>query len=100
MLANPIGDWFKRWGIWILLALAAIAFIAMKLIPAPKGAVKIVDEAREATQKLKDQKAEEHAAITKQMEERVTELVKIKEIPDEEKRLAALAEFANRGKKP
>lgn len=97
MLANPLGSWFKRWGIWLMLALFAVLFFIVKyMLPAPKGAIKVLDEARKATEDLKATKAKEHAELTQVMEAKATELKQIQTISDEEKRLQALADFANR----
>jgi len=100
-MANSIGEWFKRYWVWIsLVGLILLSFIVYLLFfTGEKGAGKVLKEAEEAVNKMKEAKAEELKAIDAEMEAKITELVEIKTISDEEERLKRLAEFANRRKK-
>lgn len=96
MRANSFWDWIRRWGLWILLGLAALSFLVIKLLPKPKSRKSILRSAEEGAKEEKDKakkKLEDHREM---MESRVTELKDIKAIEDEEERLKRLADFANR----
>lgn len=95
-MANPIADWLKRWGLLILVGLAAGLYLLLKFLPFKTGAIKALDESRAAAAGLKDEKTAALATITKQMDERAAELKTIQAIPDEAERLKALSDFANR----
>jgi Sec-independent protein translocase protein TatA len=94
--ANTAGDWIKKWGLWILLAIVVILVVCAKLFPSNGSKPKILQAAKDGAKKLKDAaeaKLEEH---TSEMKAREEELEEIKAITDEEERLKRLAEFANR----
>jgi len=100
-MANSIGDWFKRYWVWItLVVIGLVAFLVVLLFPTgDKGALKILKEAEDAVKELKEKKTAELKAIDDQLEANTNELVEIKKISDEEERLKKLADFANRRKK-
>jgi len=97
-MANSIGDWFKRYKIWlILIAITVVVFALWMFLPTgDKGALKILKDTEDKVNKLKEAKVKELEVITEEMDERVEELMEIKAEPDEDKRLQALADFANR----
>ena len=96
-MANTWGDWLKRYWVWILVGVALLCVMFAALFPTgDKGALKILKDAEDKAKKLKDEKEQELAEITKEMDARVDELMEIKAIEDEDERLKRLAEFANR----
>lgn len=94
--ANKAKHWFTKWGLWILLGIAVVIFIISRLIPAPKDKQAILRQAKEEAKRLKDEVSAELEKHNKEMAERKAELEKAKAIEDEEARLKALADFANK----
>lgn len=96
MKANKASDWFRRWGLWLLVALAVLLVILAAVLPSNGKKPKLLQEAKEGAERFKEKAEEEHAALKKKMDERRDELAEIEKIEDEEERLSRLAEFANR----
>lgn len=94
--ANTAKHWFKRYGLWILIGLALIIFIISRIIPSPKGKPEILKKAKEEAAKAKDAATKALEEHNKAMAERKAELENIKAMSDEEARLQALADFANK----
>lgn len=98
MTANTASDWFKSWGLLIIAGLGGLLFLLLKLVPAPKGKVEILDAARDSAKKLADDKTKALSDLNGKMMENRAELKEIQAIPDQMTRLQALADFANRKK--
>lgn len=100
-MANSIGDWFKRYWVWVTLVIVGlVAFLLFVLFPTDeKKAPKILKEAEEKARKLKEAKAYELAAIDKELEDNIIDLIEIKSIQDKDERMKQLAEFANKRRK-
>jgi|GEM_PF-4948891 len=96
--ANTFWDWFKRWGLWILVLLAGLLYLAAKLLPR-RSKRDLFVQAKEAAGELKDAAAAKHEQLKTEMKKRKAELEEIKRIDDEAERLRALAEFANKRKR-
>lgn len=96
--ANTVWDWLKKWGLWILLALAFLLFILSKLLPSPKGKPEVLQKAKEQATDIKNAASQALEKHNLEMEMRKDELAKIQTIHDEKARLQALADFANRRK--
>lgn len=94
--ANRTSDWLKRWGLWVLLALAVLLVVLVWLFPSDGRKPKLLQEAKDGAEKLKKKASEKLDVLTEKMEKREAELADIEEIDDEDERLAALADFANR----
>lgn len=94
--ANRASDWLKRWGLWILLGLAALLVLLTWILPSNGTKPKLLQDAKDGAQKLKDSAAADLERVRLEMEEREKELARIKAIQDEKTRLEKLAEFANR----
>jgi hypothetical protein len=96
--ANTFWDWMRRWGLWILLALAIVAYMIARLLPW-RNKRDLFIRAREEAGRLRDETALKLDKIRAEMEDRRHELAEIKSIGDEAIRLKALADFANRGRR-
>ncbi len=97
MRANGVGSWLERWGLWILLVLAVIIGMLCWLFPVSrKGKPQILKEAQDGAAALKKKAAEALVEHEYQMAVRRNELKAIETIVDEDERLKALANFANR----
>jgi flagellar biosynthesis/type III secretory pathway M-ring protein FliF/YscJ len=94
--ANKTSDWLKRWGLWILLGLAALLVILCAVLPSNGSKPKLLQEAKDGAKKLKEKAEADLESVKKEMEEREKELAEIESIEDEAERLEKLAEFANR----
>lgn len=94
--ANTASDWLKKWGLWILLGIALVIFIIAKFIPAPKSKDATLRQAKDEAERLKNEVSKELEKHTKEMSNRKAELEQIKAIEDEDARLNALADFANK----
>lgn len=84
-----------RWGLWILLALAVVAYLAVKLLPR-RSKRDLFIRAREEAGRLKDETWRKIYKLEAEMADRRHELAEIDCIDDEGKRLKALADFADR----
>ena len=96
-MANSLGDWFRRY--WLYLAIVGIVILVIIFWLLPTGeapGLKIIKEAEEEIKKLKGAKDLELEMLAVEMEEHTQELLKIKAIDDEDERLKQLADFANR----
>lgn len=100
MRANTFGSWVRRWGLWILLALAVGLYIVIKILPKPKDKRKLLHEAREVAEEFKLKAEADLREHTAKMDARKEELAEIKRIDDEQERLRRLADFANRRRIP
>ena len=85
----------RRWGLWILLALAVVAYLIVKLLPR-RSKRDLFIRAKEEAGRLKDETAKKLDRLKSEMADRRHELAEIKTIDDEAERLKALADFANR----
>lgn len=97
MKANTLWSWIKKWGLWILAGLTFILFVVAKILPKPKDKKSILRRAHDGAEKIKVEVKENLDLHRKKMADREIELENIKAISDEEERLKALADFANRG---
>jgi len=89
-------DWFKKWWLWILLAIGTVLFIITRLLPSNGEKPKLFQEAKDRAKELKDKASADIERHRARMEERKKELKEIQSIEDEDERLKRLAEFANR----
>ncbi len=94
--ANTAKHWFTKWGLWILLGIAVVIGIIAWLIPASKDKDATLRKAKDEAKRLKDEVSQELEKHNKEMANRKAELMKVKAMEDEEARLKALADFANR----
>ena len=96
-MANSIGEWVKRYGLWFLVLGVGILVIAAKLFPtAKRGPLKILKQAEDKAKQLHAQKSKELKKLDIRFEANTTELIEITEVEDETERLKQLAAFANR----
>lgn len=96
MKANSTWSWFKKWGWWILLLLAAGLVLLCWLLPSDGKKPKLLQGAKDGAAKLKDQAEDALREHEAKMQANRDELACIKAIENEEERLQALADFANR----
>lgn len=96
MKANSTKSWFKKWWLWVLLGLAATIYILSRVFPSGEGKPGILHKAKDEAKRIKEDAVEKLEAHIEMMQEKHQELERIKVISDEEKRLRALADFANR----
>lgn len=96
MNANSLWSWFKRWGLWLLLAITGLIYLLSRLLPSDGRKPELLQKAKDEAEKLKEGAADDLATHSEKMNERVKELDEIKAIEDEKERLKKLAEFANR----
>jgi len=95
MAANSFCDWVRRWGLWILLILAAGLYLLTRILPRKSKRDLFVQAKREAA-RLKDAAETKYQKLSREMRQRRKELDGIKAIPDEATRLHALSMFSNR----
>ncbi len=96
-MANSIGEWIKRYGLWCLVLGVGILVVMAKLFPtAKRGPLKILKQAEDRANQLHTEKSKELEKLDIRFEANTTELIEIIEIEDEEDRLKQLAAFANR----
>jgi len=96
VVPNPPGAWLKRYWLWIVLGLAIAIFVVSRLLPTPKGKPELLQKAKDDAGKIHEAAAKELETHAAKMEANEREFAEIEKISDEEKRLQALAEFANR----
>lgn len=97
MRANSASSWVKRWGLWILLVLAAALVVLCWLFPVSRrGKPKILEQAKKGAVALKAKAATELKELSHRMAARKKALRAIIAIEEEAARLKALAEYANR----
>lgn len=96
VVPNPPGAWLKRYWLWIVLGLAFVIFVVSRLLPTSKGKPEVLEKAKAEADKIHDVAAKELEKHAAKMEANEREFAEIEKISDEEKRLQALAEFANR----
>jgi len=94
--ANTWKDWLKKWWLWIVAGATILIFIISRLIPTVKGKPEVLQKAKEGADTIKTGAGEALTTHNKEMTERKEELEKIKSIPDQDKRMQALADYANR----
>ncbi|KKM80669.1 hypothetical protein LCGC14_1337530 [marine sediment metagenome] len=96
-MANSVTSWLNRWGLWVLLGLAIALGVLCWLFPVSRrGKPQVLKEAREGAERIKALAAKRLEEHDRRMATRRKELEAIEAIGDEEKRLQALANFANR----
>ena len=101
MSANGAGAWLKRWGLWILLGGAVALGVLCWLFPVSrKGKPQVLKDAQEGAERIKALAAKRLEEHDRRMATRRKELEAIEAIGDVEKRLQALADFANRRTAP
>ena len=85
-----------KWGLLILLVLVGIVWVMSRILPTKGGKPKLLQDAKDGADKLKEAFSEKLEAHNAAMAAEKTELEEIKAIEDEEERLRRLADFANR----
>lgn len=99
--ANTFGDYLRKY--WLVLVLVLAIALGLFVIFFPAGDDQeqqrregVLRKTRVKVDEIKAKAAEDLKVHTEQMDTRREELVEIKKIPDEQKRLAELSAFSNR----
>ena len=94
--ANTAWDWIRRWGLWILLLLGVVLAALVWLLPTRRGKPKILEQAKDGADAIRERAHKELVSHEHKMAARRKELEAITAIEEEDARLKALADFANR----
>ena len=99
MKANTLGDWVRRYWLWILVVGVLLLFGVVYMLPSLRRSER--DSLLGKVRALRDETSEKLWDHKVAMADRQNELDEINAIPIERVRLKALADYANRhGRKP
>jgi hypothetical protein len=96
VVPNPPGEWLKRYWLWIVVLGALVLFALTQIFKGEGGKPALMKKTVEDAERIHENANAELDSHIAKMGEREKEFAEIEAISDEEKRLQALADFANR----